>query len=990
VREGAETGLWSRTLVHLNIPCPRFIGRERELLWLQERLEQARRGHGNLVLLAGEAGIGKSRLTNEVTARALRANVLVLEGRCSPFESALPYAPFIEAFRGLFHTRTPDQIRALLGSRAPEVARLIPELAEMISGITPSPLLSPPEEKSRLFESLYLVLRQIAAEAPLILTLEDIHWADPASLEFFRFLARRLRRDRWFVLATYRPEEISGAEGPGRLRQDLVRERLAQELTVKPLNAAETGEMLQGVLGADVPAPENLVAWIFQFGEGNPFFTEEILRSIVEGSDDARAPDPATLSGVTVPPTVRETILERVGRLMPDGREVLSAAAVLGRVFELDALQHVSQLAGEGFSRAFMTLLSAQFVRADRTPPRYSFRHALIRETVLQYLAPDTRRALHRRAGEFLEAHASPLVTAQTLAHHFREAGDHEQTIRYALAAASQASSVYAHHEAARFFGLVLEALPPGATTTRLAAAEGLGDALFRSEALDRAVDAFAAMLEYAKAVGMRHEMARAYRKLGQVEEAQVKGRGFESWDRGLAILAKIDDPVEEAMIHQLAARARYRIGQYGRAMIDARAAVAAATRSGDLRALSQAQLSLALVLTMVGRHDEVAAYMRQALALAQQAGDREAEIRALNNGGMAAMEDADFVRSRDALEQGYALARAYGAPRQSWVLDASLSQLSFVDGRWDEAEARARQAATEILEHSELHWPFATAATAFATVLVHRGRSDEADALLQKVYRSPDPGYQVILARNALATLELRRGNAAASKTLLEEAWGIIRATGYGGSGKTETLLLLAEVSLQLNDVAMARSWLDEAAGAVNGYRRLAPAIHRVRGEVAAHEGNLDAAIGHYQAGLDDPATTPQPYQEALLLYHLGACLLRRSRPGDRRAARAHLTQAQAILDRLGAKPVAEMVRQALQRIGGRGPRGRALTEREREVLSLLAQGLSNAAIASRLSISERTVEVHVSHILTKLNLETRTQAASWAVQQQTIRTTH
>jgi DNA-binding CsgD family transcriptional regulator len=346
-------------------------------------------------------------------------------------------------------------------------------------------------------------------------------------------------------------------------------------------------------------------------------------------------------------------------------------------------------------------------------------------------------------------------------------------------------------------------------------------------------------------------------------------------------------------------------------------------------------------------------------------------------------MDDADFDSARDSLGRGYALARESRARRSSWVLAGNLSQLAFVDGRWDEADAMAREVTSQMLEHSEQHWPFSTAAAALTTVLVHRGRFDEAESLFDTIRRVAEPGSHMILALNALAVLEVKRGDTAASKRHLEEAWKIIETTGYGGPGKTETLLLLAEVCLQLDDVVTARSWLDAAAGAVNGYRRLLPQILRVRGKVAAHEGDLQAAIGHYKEGLNDPATAPQPYQESLLRHHLGACLLRRSRPGDREAARAHLTHARAILERLGAKPAADVVQQALHRIGGRAASGRALTEREREVLNLLSQGLSNAAIAGRLSISQRTAEVHVNHILTKLNLASRAEAAAWAVRQ-------
>jgi DNA-binding CsgD family transcriptional regulator len=979
----AETGLWSRALGHLKIPCPRFIGRGEELLWLQERLEEARRGRGDLVLLAGEAGVGKSRLITEATVRAQQAEIRVLEGKCSLFEASLPYAPFIEAFRGLLHSYTSPQVAALLGPHSSEVLKLLPELAQLIPGLQPSPPLGPAEEKSRLFESLYLVLRQIAAEAPLILALEDIHWADPASLEFLHFLARRLRRDRWLVLATYRPEELARAEGLTRLRQELVRERLAQELTIRTLSEAETGELLNSVLGAHAPAPESLMAWAFQFGEGNPFFTEEILRAIVEASDDLRVSlGSASISSVVIPPTVHETILARLSHLGLEARGVLGAAAVLGRAFDLEALQQVSGLTGDDFTQAFMSLLSRQVVRADRTPLRYGFRHHLIREVVMQSLAPDMRRSLHQRVGEWLETHGGPAATPQVLTHHFSTAGDEERTVRYALEAASHASSVYANEEAASYCALALDALPVAAMDRRLAVAENLGDAWFLAGSFDHAIDSFNSMLTCAEALGMRREMARAYRKIGEAQSEQAVGRSLSSYENALAILGEIDDPLEESIIHQRLWRDAYRMGQYHRCEVAARAAVDAAMRAASPAALSsRAYRILGGDLRRSGQRAESRESVEKAVVLARQAGDILGELDALNYAGYWAMWDGDFTRAREALEKGSELLEKIGTVPSLLNLSNSLFDFYMVVGRWDDAEALAARLSTQLAGHNE-HWMFPTAALTLGTIHFYRGRFNEADTLLREAVSAAKSSFPLLFAHNAMARLELHRGSIGAGKGLLEEALEIVQAGWIPEAAVVDTQLLLVEVSLQEGDVAGARSCLEKAAEAAKPYRFLAPVVFRIQGDVAAQEGALDTAIAHYRAGLEDPVTAPQPYQNALLRYHLGTGLLRRSRPGDRKAARSHLTEALALLEGLGAKPDADAVRQALQRIGGRVPSGHALTEREREVLNLLAEGLSNAAIAGRLYISERTVEAHVSHILAKLSLETRTQVASWAAQ--------
>lgn len=974
-------------LRNLRIPCPRFVGRGEELLWLQERLEEARRGRGGVVFLAGEAGIGKSRLLAELAVRVRQGEVRVLDGKCSLFEAALPYAPFIEAFRGLLHARTPAQIAILLGPYAPEVMKLLPELVQLLPGIRPNPPLAPAEEKSRLFESLYQVLGKIAAEAPLVLALEDIHWADPASLEFLHFLARRLRHDHWLILATYRPEELVHSDGLVELRQELSRERLVQELPLKPLGPAETGELLSEVLGLSAPVSDAVLARIFQYGEGNPFFTEEVVREIVEAADTPVVHlDPAVLSHVIIPATIRETILVRLNHLTPEARGMLAAAAVLGTTFDLETLQEASGLAGEAFTRPFMNLMSLQMVRTDRMPLRYGFRHHLIREVVVQNLAPDLQRALHRRVGELLERRTSS-TAPQLLAYHFRQAGDRERTLRYALAAASDASAVYAHAEAARYFALALDALPTLPTTTRLALVENLGDALYHAGQLDQALAAFTTMLRCAQTLGLRREMARAYRKAGRVENDQAAGSGFPAWEKGLAILAEIDDPTEEAIIREQAAEVAFLTGQYERSIVEARAAVAAATRAANTGVLGRAYTSLAYGLMAQGQRDEARACGEKALALAQEANDLEGEVRALNNMGCFAMEDGDFGVARTALERACALVEKLGrVPTECLSLPiASLAELSLLEGRWDDAETLSMNLTTQFArDHANLY-TFACAVLDLGTVHLLRGRWEEADALLQQARAAAERAsnaYLLLFVDNALARLALRRGNVGAAKSLLEGTLALGESTGSEGANKAETLLLRSEVCVELGDVAEAETWAERGTQAAAPFRNLAPAVFRVRGRVAAQAGHLDEAVAQYSGGLDALAAAPQPYEEALIRYNLGVCLIRRSGHGDRTAGRTHLVEALTIFERLGAQPDAGIVRQALHRISGRAPAGHALTAREREVLSLLVEGLSNAAIAGRLYVSERTVEVHVSHILDKLGVESRTQAMALASQ--------
>lgn len=983
--ETARRGTWGQTLRHLRIPCPRLIGREGELLWLRERLEEARQDQGELVFLAGEAGVGKSRLLGELIVRGQQAEIRILEGRCSLFEATLPYAPFVEVFRGLVHARTPSEIATMLGPYAPEVTRLLPELTQLLPHLQPNPPLSPPGEKSRLFESLYQVLRRVAEEAPLVLALEDVHWADPASLELLHFIARRLRRDRWLVLATYRPEELPRAEGLSQVRQDLLRGRLAQELTVAPLSSAETGELLTDVLGESPRASEALVTWIFQYGEGNPFFTEEILRTVVEASDEPVVSlDPATLSATAVPATVRGTILARLEHLTADARHLLATAAVLGRTFDLDTLEEASALAGEAFSQPFARLLSMQFIRPDRIPLRYGFRHHLIREVVSQHLAPDVRRRLHQQVGELLEARGWPTVTPQMLTHHFHEAGDREKIVRYARAAAAQASAVYSHEEAAQYLTLALAALPTGTMRPRMEVAEALGDAWLHAKQYDRALEAFITMCECARALDMPLDTARAYRKIGVVENERHCGSGFATWETALATLAGTDAPAEEAAIRAQMSEAAFLTGQYARGEAEARAGAAAAARSGQPGVLGRCYKSLGINLSAQGQRAEARNCMERAVTLAREAGDLEAEALALMNAAGFAMRDGEFGTARPSLERARALAEKVGGVACSEIAVLILAELALLEGHWDEAEALSAKALAR-LEGWQRPFPFGDAAYALACVHLLRGRFDEAEALLEEARRwsGANLGSQALIpVLTALGQLEMRRGSFGSAKTWVEQALGIARESGYAGPPRAESLLVLTEICVQTGDGAGAQACFEEAVEAARAFAYLVPRVWRVHGQVAAFGGLLDEAVGHYETGLGSLAAVPQPYEEALLRYHLALCLLRRKRTGDHKAARSHLGGALAVVERLGARPDVEVIRHALGRIRGRVPAGHALTAREREVVALLVEGLSNAAIAGRLYLSERTVEVHVSHILDKLSVENRSQAAAWVAQ--------
>jgi ATP/maltotriose-dependent transcriptional regulator MalT len=547
------------------------------------------------------------------------------------------------------------------------------------------------------------------------------------------------------------------------------------------------------------------------------------------------------------------------------------------------------------------------------------------------------------------------------------------------LAAGREAAAVCAYEDAARHFAAALEAMAESEAESRLTAAEEWGDALFHSGQFENAVAAYEQMRQMAGVVRKPREMVRAWRKIGRTQNELELGSGWPSWEKALGVLKDLDYPVEEAMIREQASKIAFLMGQFGRGLAEAERALAAAVRAGEKGAQSRAYKSLALNLQALGRLDGVGEYLDRARDLAVEAGDLEAELKALNDVGNFAMTDGRFEDARAALERGAALVEKVGALPTLLLPMDSLAELSVYEGRWDEAERLLRTTTGILRDRHSYAWPFAGDAALLALVRFLRGERENAAALLDEAQRVADAASDAwslavidgVRARIALSDGDPGRAGVILKGSLAREgvpAWvlpdiRLLLCETYAASGSS------AEASVELQTI------LEQHPSAYLWFR-----IQRMRARIAALDGELDRAVEISRAALSERTYSRQPYEEALLQYDLGLCLLRRGARGDRREARTLLLAAAAGFAQLGALPDAGLARQAVKRISGRRPSGSEFTERERDVLSLLAEGLSNASIGARLYISERTVEVHVSHILGKLGIESRTQAAAWA----------
>jgi DNA-binding SARP family transcriptional activator/tetratricopeptide (TPR) repeat protein len=495
-----------------------MIGRERELAQLEELWELAsgQEGSGQLVFLAGDAGIGKTTLTADVARRVHEAGAIVLAGR-SPRETVVPYQPILEALRHWALNAPASDLSSTAREYGSELSRLIPELRRRAPDLPPPPADEPETERYRLFEAVVGLLTELSHAAPVLLVLDDLQWADRPTLLLLRHLARAASPARVLILGAYRSTERRGDTFTNALAE-LRRDRLASQLDIGGLSAAATAELVR--LRAGETPSRSFARALYEETEGNPFFVEEIVRHLLEAGVRAGSASASVLQRFGLPEGVKQVIAWRLGRLEAPAIELLRVAAVIGREVDATLLERVVLLAEDEFLSALDEALAAGLlVESDEKPGSYVFSHALIRETLYEGMSVPRRARIHRRVGEAIEATQGRRQARYLpeLAHHFTrgvaDAEDAEEAIAYALRAAEQATTMLAHEEAAEHYARALDVqgrFEPEATRRRLELLLALGEARVRGGERAQASSAFREAAALAEQLGDGAALARA------------------------------------------------------------------------------------------------------------------------------------------------------------------------------------------------------------------------------------------------------------------------------------------------------------------------------------------------------------------------------------------------------------------------------------------------------------------------------------------------
>jgi DNA-binding CsgD family transcriptional regulator len=975
-----------------------FVGRQTEMHTLQAALEDTLAERGRLVMLAGEPGIGKTRMAREFAWHAGKRGALVFWGRCYESAGAPPYWPWVQIVRAYVRDCDAEQLHTAMGAGAADIADMVPEVWERLSDLPLPPRLDDPEQaRFRLFDAVTAFLCRVARTSPLVLILDNLHWADKPSLLLLEFLASELDGSRVLVVGTYRDMELTRHSPLSETLGELTRARPLQRLLLQCLSREEVGHFLGATTG--ILPPQALVHTVYTQTEGNPLFLTEVVRLLMQ--EGAFAPEhlhQSHQSVVSIPAGVRAVIGKRLNRLSQPCNQLLILAAVIGREF---GLKEVASLLENWSEESVLELLEeAVAARVIEEIPqgvdRYQFTHALIQATLLDEITTARRVRLHRQIAEALEALYSGNLELHLarLAYHFiaaAPAGDVEKAIAYAERAGIRASARLAYEEASHYYEKALQALElqqPLDEVRRCTLLLALGEARSKAGEHPQAMETFLRAADLARARGALGELARA--ALGFEDASWRPGLpghvAIRLLEEPLSMLGEGDSELKARLLASLS-RALIFTGQVDRAEAIGQQAMQMARRLGEAATLAA---TLRAGLSVCWRPENITARLAastEVIRLAEGAGDCALVLEASCWRLFELMEIGDRQSVDVQLEAHQQLAAALRQPFYLYVSASFRAMLAIFEGRFTEGE-RLMQEALLIGQRVRGQDAFGIFSVQMFTLRREQGRLRELAPAVQyfmhqhavrSVWR---PGLALIYSE-----LGLRDEAQTEFEALAANDFAAIPQDGMW----VTCMAYLAEVCAFLGDVHRAEV-LYQALRPYARHNILVGTTVACFGSACRYLGVLattmrcwEEAQQHFADALEMNARMGAKPWVAHTQYRYAEMLLARSQSGDREEADTRLTAALAISRELGMRSLEERVVALLEHARTHSTKTRSypggLTPREVEVLRLIAAGKSNREIAETLYVSFNTVTSHVHNLLAKIGAANRTEAAAYAV---------
>jgi DNA-binding SARP family transcriptional activator len=674
-----------------------FVGRGPELAELEGGLEGAFAGRGRLFLLAGEPGIGKSRLAEELARSARARGARVLVGRCWEAGGAPAYWPWLQSLRTYVRESDQATLRAQLGAGAADLAQIVPELRERFPDL-PEPAATESEgARFRLFDATAEFVRNASGQRPIVVVLDDLHAADAPSLLLLRFLARELSSMHTLVVGAYRDVDPTLRDPLTEFLAEVSREPATRRLPLRGLDESDVEQYVE-LTASEIASPE-LAATLHQGTEGNPLFLGETVRLLsLEGvPSDSTAP-----VRLAIPQTVREVIARRLSHLSEPCRRTLLIASVLGREFALAALARMSDLADKELLDPLDEAIAARVVSdvTGSAPPRLRFAHIVIRDTLYDGIPAARRVRLHRQAVETLEAlHGDdPGPHLAELAQHSLAGNDFDSGLLYARRAGDRALALVAYEEAARLYETALDALEasrPWDERTRCELLLSLGSAEARAGNTAAADTALLASADIARRLGLQRELARAAVEYGGrmvwIRASEVPGL-VPLLEEALAALGSEDVALRARLLARLAGALRDEPSRERRDALS-REAVDLARRTGNLAALVEALDGRSWAILAPDTAAECMGHADELREVAERIGSKERVVDGYMGGIGPRVAVGDIAGAEAALDAAAPLAEQIGQPAHLYDVCSVRAMLALARGKLDEGEELVEQA---------------------------------------------------------------------------------------------------------------------------------------------------------------------------------------------------------------------------------------------------------------------------------------------------------
>jgi DNA-binding CsgD family transcriptional regulator len=906
----------------------RFVGRQEELERLRQAYLRAAKGAGSMLLVAGDAGIGKTRLLHEWRSWLVEQSATVGLGECLDYAQA-PYAPFVDAAREIVRKK-PETLRNALAVRS-ILSAIMPELLD--AGVQGARATS----KRQLFDAYVEMLSTLATSSPLVIAIEDLHWADSDSLDLTLHLSSLIDRLRVVFVVTYRHDEPEHQAFAAILSR-ILRRPAVTRLTLAPLTQAEMSSFARDALRDNAVDPQSVQRAI-ALSEGNPLFAEELLQHALDGATDSTSL------------TLRTLILGRLRPLTEEQRLILVHAAVIGRYFEPKLLAATVAKPLELVMQAIRCGRDNQLIVEDSSGG-YSFRHALVQEILCRELLVSEVQAVHAKIARALEKSGNAATHPVELAHHFWEANDVAKAIQYCERAGDVASAAFSFAEAAKFYERAIGSIPASANHDRSRLYEKLAEAMFNAGMAERSLRSYAQALESLSTVDdaerramLLYRMSRCEYLVGDLEAADA------SADRGLLEVANlprnsirlrllvrklgialyraepqriraalseletqaIEPPPElRAMIHSAVGTAYTLLGEnFAKAELECLASIAAAEKLGDAHELFNAFNGAALMYSEFGEPHKAINMCERGIEVATRAFLASDALIGMGNQIQHYFEYGDLATARKHLD------RALAVP--------NLADMQFLAGM--------------ISAHGIL-------------VGLHQGDAAFVSQVANEsaLRQILSIGSVRLLAASALAELHFSQGHVAKAQEDFHSAASLSQIRDLSGSWLFSARFARTDDLIRIRDVI--KPWSERKTGWGPAFTGLLDCY------ISKAQGKTDEAKRHAEIAVSSFAQAQSPLFEALAV----------ELAGRRRDAIELYRRAGAYGDvaRLDAE---------LPHHGRRDRYSVNLSARESEIVKLITQGKSNKAIAAALVISERTVESHITSIFKKIGVSSRAE---------------